>query len=85
MGIFCQRWLVIYMTEKGPTSKVIVDAHHDLPFGVDDQYVAEDCERIVAIVDLPDDYEPQVVVMDDRELDIQLPKDDEEEDDAAAA
>lgn len=84
MGMFCQRWLVIYMTEEGPTSKVIVDSGHTLPFGVDESDIAEDCERIVAIVDLPDDYEPQSVVMDDRSIDVQLPQDDEEEVEEAA-
>lgn len=75
--MFCQRWLVVYMTETGPASKIIVDAEHKLPFGVDESDIADDCARIVCIVDLPDDYEPHNVVMDDREIEVQLPEEDD--------
>lgn len=73
------RWLVIYMTEDGPASKIIIDGECKFPFGVSDDMVADDCERIMAIVSLPDDYVPGNVVMDDREVDLHLPEEDDDE------
>jgi hypothetical protein len=86
MGIFTQRWLVLYETSEGrpqfdakPAAKIIVDAECKYPHGVIEEDIAEDCYRILAFVALPDDYEPNPVVMNDQEVPVQLPKEDDEE------
>jgi hypothetical protein len=85
MGMFCQRWLVLYETKKGSSekpenaAKIIVDSDYVLPHGVLEEDIADDCYRIVAFVALPDDYEPHCVVMDDRAVEVQLPPSIEDE------
>jgi hypothetical protein len=72
------RWLVLYRTEEGPAAKIIIDGEFSFPFGVSEDMVGEDCEKIIAIVSLPDDYEPHDVLVFNREIEVQLPEDEEE-------
>lgn len=71
------RWLVIYRTLDTKTAaKVVVDYERKFPFGVELDMVGEDCHQILAIVSLPDDYEPDTIVDgNDREVQVQLPED----------
>jgi hypothetical protein len=74
------RWLVIYRTLNTKTAaKVVVDYEHKFPFGVYIDMIGEDCHQILAIVSLPDDYEPDTIVDGHgREVEVQLPEEDEE-------
>jgi hypothetical protein len=82
------RWLVLYYgllpdsnirTER---AKVIVDHAMSFPYGVQNEQIAGDCMSIIAIVPLPDDYEPDAVVFGnagvERPVDVELPVDDGE-------
>lgn len=73
MGTFSQRWLVLYRTKSGgDAAKVILDSGYRLPFGLDESEVAEDCETVVAVLAVPDDYEPDTVVMNNRQVLVQI-------------
>ena len=74
MGMFVQRWVALYRTQTGPAAKIIVDTECKLPFGVDQDDIADDCTSIIGFVALPDDYEPSSVAIDDREIEVQLPE-----------
>ncbi|HYD12710.1 MAG TPA: hypothetical protein VEC11_07670 [Allosphingosinicella sp.] len=69
-----QRWLILYRTSKGPAAKIVDDRECRFPFGVHEDMVSDDCDRIIAMVDLPANYMPHAVAIDDREIEVQRPE-----------
>jgi hypothetical protein len=88
-----RRWLVIYYNGDDTKAVIIEDSAEDgtvrMPFGVEPHQVADDCELITAIVELPSEDIPMVVI-DDQEYDLDpadpdvdvedVPAEDEDED-----
>jgi hypothetical protein len=69
-----QRFLAIYKSKAGHDAKVIDDVDVVFPFGVYEDDVASDCISITAIIPLPNDFAPEFVVIDDREIPVREPE-----------
>lgn len=68
------RWLVIYYDGWRNKAVIIDDDTRDgsvtMPFGVEPHQVADDCEDIVAIVEIADESTFPMVVIDDERYDL---------------
>jgi hypothetical protein len=68
-----QRWLVVYYNGNEEKVKLIDEEGGTFPFGVEPSQIADDCETINVIIEMPDDTYVPMVVIDDTEVQLEEP------------